>query len=158
MEILQHTIRKIDTSSLNTFQLEIWNILILLFEKLKFEELSDKSIIDEIPYVDIILRLKENDFVLNLSIRRDVLVINSNYFDVNVYPETSLDKVRILLKEIISGKYSVFFSYGKKESLILKELLFDNYEIKEFNQKHKMNLFNKKTITTKTIKGYELMD
>lgn len=156
MEILQHPIKKIDTSSFNRFQLEIFNILISIFEKLKFNEISDKSTIDEMPYLDIIIRLNKNDFVLNLSIRKDIFVINSNYFDINVYPETDLDKIKILLEDIFDGKYSLGLSYGRNGKLISKELLFDKNRINEFNQKHKMTMFNKKVKEKENIKGYKL--
>jgi hypothetical protein len=156
MEILQHTIKKIDTSSFNRFQLGILNILILIFEKLKFNEISDKSTIDEMPYLDIIIRLNNNDFVLNLSIRKNLFIINSNYFDINVYPETDLDKIKILLEEIFDGKYFLHLSYGRNGKLIFKELIFEKNRINEFNQKHKMTMFNKKVKEKENIKGYKL--
>lgn len=158
MEILQHSLKKIDKSPLNNFQKEILEIITNLFEGLIIRKISNDSIIDEKPYLDIIIRLKASDFILNFSIRDDLFVLNSNYFDINIYPEIQFNLINLLIKEVLLGNYVITLSYGKFDKLIRKEIVFDNQELKEFNQKRKISLFVKKIRRYEKIQGIKLIN
>ena len=157
MEILQHSLKKVDRSSLNDFQKEILRIITNHFEGLMTEKISNDSIVEETPFLEIIIRLKGDSFVLSLSVRNDMFLLNSNYFDINIYPETRLDLVNLLVGEALLGNYEIILSYGASEKLVRKEIIFDNHELNEFNQEQKIGLFSKKVKRDEKKHGIQLI-
>ncbi len=157
MEILQHSLRKIDTDTLTAFQLKVWNILSSLFKNLLTDKLSNDSTIEKGLGIDIFLRLKASNFVLYMSITEDRFYINSKYFDFYIYPETEVNKIELLLRQLLQGKYFIKLGYGNKKKLVHKKLFFENIGLKEFNESKKIGFITKKIKNEKRIDGVRLM-
>ncbi|MFO7862487.1 MAG: hypothetical protein R6U85_00665 [Salinivirgaceae bacterium] len=157
MEILQHSLKKADIQALTSFQKNVWDILSSLFKSLLVDKLSNSSTIEKGLGIDVFLRLKTSDFVLYISFTEDRLYINSKYFDLYIYPETQLEKVELILRQLLQGKYIVKLGYGSKEKLVLKELIFDNNELEEFNEKNKIGFFTRKIKNEKRVDGVKLI-
>lgn len=157
MEILQHSLKKVDIETLTYFQKKVWDILSSLLKSLLIDKLSNDSTIEKGLGIDVFLRLKTNDFVLYMSITEDLLYINSKYFDLYIYPETELKKIELLLQQLLQGKYFIKLGYGSKEKLVQKELFFDNKELEEFNEKNKIGFFTRKMKNEKRVNGVKLI-
>ena len=80
------------------------------------------------------------------------------YFDINIYPEIQFNLINLLIKEVLLGNYVITLSYGKFDKLIRKEIVFDNQELKEFNQMRKISLFVKKIRRYEKIQGIKLIN
>jgi hypothetical protein len=157
MEILQHSLKKADLEALTSFQKNVWDILSTLFKSLLIDKLSNGSTIEKGLGIDVFLRLKTSDFVLYISITEDRLYINSKYFDLYIYPETELEKIELLLRQLLQGKYIIKLGYGGKEKLVLKELIFDNNDLEEFNEKNEIGFFTRKIKNEKRVDGVKLI-
>ena len=159
MEVLQNSLKETDLGAFTTFQLKVWNILNSHLKNLIFDKLSEDSLIEMGGIgVDVFLRLKTSYFILYMSIQKDSLVINSEHFDIYVYPETRFDLVNLLVGEILLGNYEIILSYGVSDKLVRKEVVFDNHELNEFNQKQKIGLFGKKVKRDEKKHGVQLID
>ncbi|MEM9687284.1 MAG: hypothetical protein AAF934_10245 [Bacteroidota bacterium] len=158
MEILQHSLKKIDIDALTAFQLKVWDILNSLFRRLIVDQLSNDSVIEKGLGIDIFLRLKSDDFVLYMSITEDRFYINSKYFDIYIYPESQTCKIKHLLEQILLGKYSIKLGYGSRDKLVHKELIFDDTELGAFNESRKIGLIKKKIENEKRIDGIKLIE
>lgn len=86
------------------------------------------------------------------------MVLNSEHFDIYVYPETEIDKIEHLLKHVLQGKYSIKLSYGKKEKLINKELVFEDIKLEEFNECQKIGFLTRKIENEQFVAGVKLID
>ena len=157
MEILQCFLKKIDIESLTAFELKVWDILCSLFKNLIEDQLSDESSIEKGLGIDVFLKVKRSDFVIYMSITEDRLYINSKYFDIYIYPETETDKIEILSRQVLLGKYSIRLGYGSNGKLVYKELIFDRKELEEFNEKRKVGFFAKKIVNEKRVEGIKLI-
>lgn len=157
MEILQHSLKKIDAESLTAFELEVWNILCSLFKNLIDDQLSDESSVEKGLGIDVFLRMKRSDFVLYMSITEDRFYINSKYFDIYIYPETGIEKIELLSRQILLGKYSIRLGYGSNDKLVYKELVFDKKELEEFNESQKVGFITKKVENEKRVEGIKLI-
>jgi len=158
MKVLHNSLEKANIDSLNTFQLKVWNILCSLFEKLKVSQLSNKSSIGMGLGIDVFLMLKKSDFILYISVTGHDLYINSKYFDIYVYPEIEMDKLELLLKQVMLGEYSIKLGYASNGKLLSKELIFTAKELEEFNESRKYGLFARQVISKKRIGGIQFVD
>ena len=158
MEILQHSLKKTDLDALTAFQAKVWGILTSLLKDLLIDKLSNESTIAKGLGIDVFLRLKNSDFVIYMSITEDSLYINSMYFDFYIYPETEVEKIELILEELLQGKYLVILGYGSKERLVYKELVFENNKLQEFNEKRKIGFLTKKIKNEKRVNGVMLMN
>ena len=158
MEILQHSLKKTDLDALTAFQAKVWGILTSLLKDLLIDKLSNESTIEKGLGIDVFLRLKNSDFVIYMSITEDSLYINSMYFDFYIYPETEVEKIELILEELLQGKYLVILGYGSKERLVYKELVFENNKLQEFNEKRKIGFLTKKIKNEKRVNGVMLMN
>lgn len=147
----------IDHTSLGSFQKSIWDILCPLFDRLLFDCLSGESLIEESLGVDVFLRPKQSDFVLYISITDERLYINSKYFDIYIYPEVELNKIRLLLQEILMGRYWVVLGFGYNNKLIFQTLTFENIDLSNFNEKKDIGFLYKEARYEEKIKGIQLI-
>ena len=158
MEILQHSLKNKDLASLTAFQLKVWNILAKLLSNLMFENLAKDSKVEMGGIgIDVFLRLKTCNFVLYMSIQKDNLVLNSEYFDIYVYPETGIGKVEHLLGQVLLGKYSIKLGYGRKGKLVKKELAFNDNDLGEFNESQNIGFLTKKIENEQIVEGVKLI-
>jgi hypothetical protein len=158
MEILQNSLKKADLDTFTPFQMKVWNILNSLLKHLMFDKLSEGSLIEKGGIgIDVFLRLKSSYFILYMSIQKDNLVINSEHFDIYVYHETEINKIELLLRDLLLGKYFIKLGYGSRKKLVYQELVFDNKELEEFNEKNKFGFFTRKIINEKRVEGVKLI-
>ncbi|MDH5380586.1 MAG: hypothetical protein OEW75_07035 [Cyclobacteriaceae bacterium] len=158
MEILQHSLKKVDLDSLSAFQLKVWGILRLLFKNLIVDQLSSESAIEKGLGIDVFLRLIRSDFVIYMSITEDYFYINSKYFDIYIYPEIEIDKIELLLRQVLLGKYSIKLGYGRKDKLVYKELVFGDKRLEEFNDSQKIGFLTTKIENEKRVEGVKLIN
>jgi hypothetical protein len=158
MEELTIAINKSELDNLGPFQKKVWGILNSLFRNLLLDKLSESSVIEKGGLgVDVFLRMEMSDLILYISITEDVLYINSKYIDLYIYPETSVDRIEILLRELLLGNYCVKLGFANKQKLVFIELVFDDLELQEFNQKNKLTLFWRTIVNEERIRGMRLI-
>ena len=135
----------------------MWNILKSVFVSLKVDNLSNESKIEQGLGIDIFLRPKASEFVLYMSITETRFYINSKYFDIYVYPETEIDKIEHLLKQILLGQYSINLGYNKNGKLKKKGIVFSDEKLREFNEDQKIGFLKKKVENEKRIEGVKFI-
>ena len=158
MEILSQSIKRIILTDLNQFQIQILKVIKSLLNEASQEQVSNDSFINEGAFLDFIIKSAKDNFILALSIRKDVVHINSKYFDIYVYDETSIAEIETLIKDIMIGNYIITFHYDKKDNLIEQSVIFDKKLFSNYNQRRKISFFSKKITQIKQVKGYIFLE
>lgn len=157
MEILRQSFKKIVLDSFYGFQREILDIFTRVIENLDYNKISNDSFIDQGVFIDLIFISADDGLTFGFSIREEVFVINSKYFDIYIYPETSIYKIEVLISDIFLGRYFVIEKYGKKGKLVSNEFLFDRKELQVYNSSNKIAFFSRRIVLEKKIKGVNLL-
>ncbi|MBD80454.1 MAG: hypothetical protein CL840_16175 [Crocinitomicaceae bacterium] len=114
----------------STFQRKVWKVVNPLLDKLNQSRFSTDSFVGKGLGIDVFLKLKDNDFILYLSIQSDSLFI---------------------------GNYSVIQGLGEKGKLVEEELVFDKQELSDYNHKSRMGFFRRKVVSRRELRGEGLI-
>ncbi len=159
MEVLHNPIKKEDLESFTTFQLKVWSILESLLQNLLSDKLSENSVIELGDLgIDVFLRLRIDYFILYISIQKNNLILNSEHFDIYVYPETKMSKIESLLKQVLLGEYTIELGYNARKKLVYTELVLDDAHLKEFNESHNLGFFKNKIVNSNKVHGMKLIN
>ena len=120
-------------------QLRLINYLIKRIEDNSYSSQIDlnSSHLDASYEVDFTFSFIEDDlfkFTLILSIKQDLIRVNSTFFDVTkYYDNTSINEVEIFLDAILFGKYKIELVLDKNDEINSREIRFLDERLSNYN-------------------------